>query len=390
MTRIAAVLRALAGAQGTRGNAYLFEFAGSSLLMDVGESVDRDWLSKLESEPDLTVISHVHADHVGALGSFRERFPTARVIATATTARLVASALAPQVGESRASAISDTIEAVEFHQPVEWGGGIVRLHPAGHMPGASMTVLEIDGRRLVYTGDFSYGSRAGTGSLDVEFERPDFLLMEGALAGVRRLEGWKVEPAIAELREWLGESGPRLVVVEGLGLGPEMTSIFSDALVHESVETRAGMVADLARCSAALRDGGLVVAAGSDLSLDSAAGRLADEVLGESGARIALFNSLRPGTRAQRISTTGHRARILGIPGEPRLKARVRRFDWPLHATATELLDFVDEVRPARILLTHGREEALFHLRRTLQKRIEGRVDVLGDDVPEVLWTNSD
>ncbi len=387
MASTSASLRALAGA-GTRGNAYLFAAGKTQILLDVGES-DRDWLADLDEPPALTVISHVHADHLGALARFRERFPTARVVSTPETRDLIVDAIASWES-ARAAALSDTVEPLKFRSPLTVGGLEVELHPAGHIPGAAMTTIRGEGYSFGYTGDFSFEPRAwatATKPLDV-----DILLMEGALAGAKRLDGWRFETAARELRAWIA-GGPSLMAVDTHGLGPEMVSLLGkEALVHEHIKQSADAESvDLRGARDAFARGEVVIAAGADLEPQSIAGILAEELVSESSARIVVFNSIRPRTRAHKLSMTSRRSRILGWPGQPRLKARVRRLDWPLHATAGELVSFAECSSPGLVLLTHGREEGLYHLRRVLQKSDrDWRIEVLKPGLEFILSNEAD
>src|SRR6266540_7368858 len=100
------------------------------------------WLDPHEPQTgaDMVFISHAHSDHTGV---HRE------VILTEPTAKLMRSRLN-----------GDWIEHVlPFGQATEFsssGGGLFRitLLPAGHIFGSAMSLLEAEGRSLLYTGDF--------------------------------------------------------------------------------------------------------------------------------------------------------------------------------------------------------------------------------------------
>lgn len=364
-------IRALSGFAGETAQAYQVTHEATSILLDAGAPCT-GWLKHIETRPDLVVISHAHDDHVGGLIKLREKFPRARVVATPRTRDLLQAALSNRVDASRALAICDTVEPMEFHRALELGPFEIELLPSGHIMGAAMVRVDSPSGSLLYTSDFALDEKAPWGAARVGDFRPGTLIMEGALAGVQRLDDWDREAALGELSSWLGSSGPRLLAVDAIGLGAFIASALADhdMVVHRSVELEHdATLVDMRGAEQALRAGKLVVAAARDLDEASVAGRLVDTLLTDSSGRLALFNALPANSRAQRIASSPRRSRLVGFSGRPRLKARVRRFDWPLHARGPDLIEFARTLEPQTLLLTHGQLEALHRLRRCVQKQ---------------------
>lgn len=112
--------------------------------------------------PNTTIcISHAHSDHIAG---FKTNIPK---IATPETLEIYKSI----------TGIPKKVHAIPPGEQFELsGGGIIALHSAGHMLGAAQFVLERNGTRLVYTGDFNLHS-----SLTAKGAKPipcDILLME--------------------------------------------------------------------------------------------------------------------------------------------------------------------------------------------------------------------
>src|SRR6185503_11962663 len=80
------------------------------------------------------VVSHAHADHVA-----RHK----RWVTTPATAALCA-----RRWEAR------DLEVHDFDVPWREGEATFTLLPAGHILGSAMVLVEIDGLRVLYTGDF--------------------------------------------------------------------------------------------------------------------------------------------------------------------------------------------------------------------------------------------
>src|SRR5690606_38919842 len=63
-----------------------------------------------------------------------------------------------------------------FKEPVEVGGAQVSLFPAGHILGSSQVLVEHEGKRLLYSGDFKL--REGLSAEAIEVPTADILIME--------------------------------------------------------------------------------------------------------------------------------------------------------------------------------------------------------------------
>jgi len=100
------------------------------------------------SRVDSAVVSHAHGDHIARHG---------RVLATPETLALYRHRL----GAGRAG------EGVAYGRPVRIGDFQVTLFPAGHCLGSAQVLVEWNGRRLVYTGDFKLRANptAGTAAI---------------------------------------------------------------------------------------------------------------------------------------------------------------------------------------------------------------------------------
>ena len=80
------------------------------------------------------LVSHAHADHLG-----RHK----RIVATPGTARLCRHRMGPR----------PTL-TIPFFERRDMGDYALTLYPAGHCLGSAQALVEIEGERFVYTGDF--------------------------------------------------------------------------------------------------------------------------------------------------------------------------------------------------------------------------------------------
>ncbi len=165
--------------------AFLVEWAGTTLLLDVGQGSIRR-LQRLMDPRDLSaaIVGHMHADHYLDLVGLRYLYPWGDAaprtlpvhVPVGGRARL--DALAAAISE-RTGFFESAYDVVEYDgaRPLAVGPLTVRFIPGRHyVPAWGVVVEAPDGSRLAYTGD--------TGPSDAVVEAiagADLLLIEAAL-----------------------------------------------------------------------------------------------------------------------------------------------------------------------------------------------------------------
>lgn len=189
---------------------HLLEFRGMTILLDCGIHPGYDGLNGLpffdNLEPenvDVLLITHFHLDHAASLPYFTERTGfRGRIFMTHPTKAVIRLLLVDYVRlmtikkggppggdigdssdvlytEAELQACVDKIELIDFHQTVSVGRGL-KFHAlnAGHVLGAAMFLLEIGGRTLLYTGDYSMEDDRHLMAAEVPSVKPDVLMVE--------------------------------------------------------------------------------------------------------------------------------------------------------------------------------------------------------------------
>jgi Cft2 family RNA processing exonuclease len=113
------------------------------------------WLDA-KRKVDFSFISHAHIDH-----AVRHK----EILATPETARLYEH----RFGKAK-------FNILEYNQPKRLKGAKVELFPSGHILGGAQILLEIEGVRIVYTGDFKI--RKCLTAKKAEVKKCDILIME--------------------------------------------------------------------------------------------------------------------------------------------------------------------------------------------------------------------
>ncbi len=180
-------LRFLGAAGTVTGSKFLVESASARVLVDCGLfQGDRAWRRRnwddLPVDPgtvDAVVLTHAHLDHSGALPLLTRHGFSGPVFCTPATARLAAIVLrdaahlqeedaryANEAGFSKHSPAlplfdtADAEKAISLLRPLEHdergtlpGGMTLHLRRAGHILGSAFAELDVDGVRVLFSGD---------------------------------------------------------------------------------------------------------------------------------------------------------------------------------------------------------------------------------------------
>jgi metallo-beta-lactamase family protein len=180
-------LRFLGAAGTVTGSKFLLDSADCQVLVDAGLFQGlralrrRNWepLPLPASDIDAVVLTHAHLDHSGYLPALVDQGFSGPIVATQATADLAELVLrdsaklqeedaryAAEKGFSRHAAprplydAADVARVLPMFTPVDFGeqcspvaGCHVTLQPAGHILGSSSALVELAGRRVVFSGD---------------------------------------------------------------------------------------------------------------------------------------------------------------------------------------------------------------------------------------------
>jgi len=218
--------------------AILVRGSRNTVLLDYGVNFDEEGrpIFPLHVRPrDLTavVLSHAHLDHCGALpGLYVSSSPP--LYTTPLTAELaelmfrdavkLSGYYLPYEEEEIRNALRQA-KPVNFNEAVELNGDSLMFLNAGHVPGSVMTLMNIDGYRILFTGDFNLAPSNLLDGADL-YNVPrdiDLVIMEATYAGGTHPPREKLEEEfIKAVKETLEEGGSVLIPSFTIGRTQEL------------------------------------------------------------------------------------------------------------------------------------------------------------------------
>jgi putative mRNA 3-end processing factor len=337
------------------------------------------------------VMTHGHLDHSGAVPIFhiQEQKPVFGTRLTFELAQLL---------------IADFIHLSGYYLPFEYlelrtmmrntvplgyrenraiGDMQLQLLDAGHLPGSAQALVEADGKRLIYTGDFNTINTRLLKTADTNYGEIDAFVVESTYANEDHPERSALEKDFVEkVTEVVEDGGTVLVPAFSVGRSQEIECVLA-AYHFEHPITIDGMTREtnriLTNYTQFLRDPRLFVDAvrsGDNVE----AWRDRRIAMSKPGVIISPAGMLKGGPASFYIQKIGKKPRnavflvsyqIPGTPGHEllekghcvidgkmrKIKARVERFDFSSHVGETELKEVVNKLQGnPKVYVMHGAE----------------------------------
>lgn len=211
---------------GQEGVCLLLYLGPYRLLLDCGLR-DLSPLLNLGGPPaDWVICSHAHADHGRGLAELGRHFPRLPIYASAATTRLL-----PRLWPDQPA---PDFQTLPWRSPVALAENLtLELLPAGHLPGAALTLLTYTlperTYRVLYTGDFCLSNLQLAEGVDLEALRglrPDVLIIESSLGARRYPHRRQQEKHFLQLIDQALQSGRSVLLpLQPLGPGQEILKL---------------------------------------------------------------------------------------------------------------------------------------------------------------------
>lgn len=430
-------------------NSYLLESDHARIVLDAGLHPKRDGLDGLpDFRPlagapriDCVLVTHAHQDHVGSLPVLCRQHPEAKVFCSGPSRDLMDAMLHNSVSVMKKKRLSTGDEAYPLftHREVvdtvrgarecplrtrwtlrgerlapgeEADGGAFEFHHAGHILGSTGVLLELDGRRVFYTGDVNFDDQTVSQGAAFPGDGVDVLIMETTRGDSPQADGFtrraEEERFIAELEESFGRGGCTLVPVFALGKTQEVLgmvhkyrrsrALSSRPLYIGGLSTKVSRITDRNASSWPRQFAGLgLIEASGALTLKGrditrtpvdkpriyalSSGMMTEKTLSNAFARRILSHPkcslffvgyTDPESPAGRIRTAGEGGWVTVDPQWPEQEIRcaIREFNFSAHGSRESLLDYAVRLGPKTVVLVHGDPPAIEWFRAQLAARL--------------------
>ena len=393
---------------------------GSRFLLDIGVKFGEGGLIFPEKVLDIpnidgTFISHAHLDHSGGLPLFEHKHLHGPIFCTSQTLAISKILLKDSYKVARIKHLHPAYDNADLKQ-VQKDARIVQFDKwysckdirfmflnAGHIPGSAMILIEADGKRLLYTGDFN---NRDTALMEHEIidgvlrEKPlDVLIIESTYAYRDLPDNEELKNRFVEsVKETISEGGSVLVPTFALGRAQQILMMLGDAGINVNIyldgmcnkitrkilETpskyiknkdvlsdifynKIHWISSAKKRKDALKNQGVFITSSGMLQGGPVLSYL-KELWHDEKNKIALMGFQCKRTNGRHLFDEG----FVYLDGwKTFVKCKVEKFDFSGHADSVGIKHIVRELKPKHVFFQHGDEESVLKLKEWADSELE-------------------
>jgi len=368
------------------------------ILLDCGINVENMGHPIEPNVPlDAVVLSHAHLDHSGHIPCiFRHNF-NGRLFATETTLDFCSLLLRDSLKVQKKKGFLPRyglheLSKMKKHETVlEYGKKFQMSQPtrltvfdAGHTPGSASTLIETNGKRIVYTGDIKFSESSLLNPAFSDFKNIDVLITESTYTQKDHPDRKKTfERLRKDVAEAIALGGVALLPVFTVGRAQEMLlevselglPVVMDGMAVSATAialSRKNNVCNWERLWEAFKGATkikkknerkdvakkpCIIISGNGMLNGGPANYYMKQLLRRPECRLILSGFQMPGTIGRTLMDTGRYVSD-GIDEMPRIQ--VGFMDLSSHCGRTELINFIKKVNPGKVVLVHGEKTPEF------------------------------
>jgi putative mRNA 3-end processing factor len=362
--------------------------------MDYGVMINHEVTFPIHISPkdlNAVLLTHAHLDHSGLVPMLylHSKLPVYGVEPTFKLSKVLVRDMIKLSGYylpfeymDLESMLSHAV-SVEYNSQFKVNDASVSMINAGHIPGSAQIIIESDGRRVLYTGDFNLVPTHLVPGADRQYNNLDAIIIESTYAGDDHPDRVESERNfVLACKEVVEDGGTVLVPAFGVGRSQEIICMLSDHNFSHPIYVD-GMALDAIRM--------LEQHPGSLRDEDhfKKAMRQAEQITNwnerrkaarTAGVIVSPAGMLKGGASVFYMETLAHNNhngiflvsyQVEGSPGRMlldegrfilrgkarKVEARVEKFDFSSHGGKTQLHETLKEVdKKTRVFVVHGEE----------------------------------
>jgi len=233
-------LRFLGACQEVGRSAVAVKNTRSQILMDYGVMINHEVGFPVHISPkdlNAVVLTHAHLDHSGLIPLFytRSKLPVYGIEPTFKLTKVLVRDMIKLSGYYLPFEYIDLENMMSHVVPVDYRSTFriedadVTLINAGHIPGSAQIVIESDGKRILYTGDFNLVPTHLVPGADHAYNNLDAIAIESTYAGEDHPDRAESERNfVLACKEVVEKGGTVLVPAFGVGRSQEIICMLAD------------------------------------------------------------------------------------------------------------------------------------------------------------------
>ena len=372
---------------------FVLDSAGSRFLFDYGMEPDKPPQYPLPAPAvDRIFLTHAHLDHSGMIPWMSARYD-ASILTTPATAEVATLMHRDSLKIARSEgfpepytdadieATQGLYEPMDFKHPRTLGLHTVRLHSAGHIPGAAQMELKGPNGTLIFTGDLY--TRPQRVVMAATQTKADILFMESTYAGREHPPREEVEQDFRDFcHEVKARGGITLCAAFAVGRAQELAMVLANEGLNVWMDGMARTVASIfaqhptylrsfpefqramgqvkmvrnhRSRSTALDEADVIITTGGMMDGGPILYYL-DHLRNDTKSAVALTGYQVEGSNGRRLREEGYVDFDTREPGKSihKVNCEVRTFDFSAHAGHKDLVDFAKKTGAKDIVLFHG------------------------------------
>ncbi len=354
-------------------------------------------------------LSHGHLDHCGAFPYFNFKGLNCRIYCTSMTKKIakillhdsihieMLSTREPAYSEDNITNVLQLMSEVRFHHPFAIDKGTVEFLDAGHIPGSSSILLNVNNKRVLYTGDINTSTTNLMHGLRYQLQDIDIMICETTYGNRDHPDRNQSENDFLNLVEaTIKDGGKVLIPCFSVGRAQEVLLMLAKRNITAPIYID-GMAKKVTKIvlqqPESIRDGHKLRKALESVNAVKTS-RQRENVIKEQcvivttsgmcvGGPVLDYLKLLYHDPKTSILLTGYQAegsngRLLMEEQKAfvdgmmlNVKCKINKFDFSAHCGRKELVALINELQPKHLILNHGEEEAMESIKKEFSKKMK-------------------